>query len=180
MFNQSLKKAALEIHGNAVERYNQSYEEMRKSCDALYNVRERALGEIVEVEVLINSIANKPKEFDKRLGEIKEHVLQFHQTKKYADAAYKEAIKSGAGILSGIAVGGVIATAAPSAAMSIATTFGTATTGRAISTLSGVAAKKAALGWIGRMSGGIATKGVVVGSGLASGKALLAWAGPIG
>ena len=83
MFNSSLKKDALEIHQNAVDRYNDSYDSMRDACDALYNVRERALGGIVAVEVLVSTIANKPKEFDKQLGEIKEHVLKFHQTKEY-------------------------------------------------------------------------------------------------
>lgn len=121
MFNSSLKKDALEIHKNAVGRYNDSYEKMRIACDDLYNVRERALGGIAAVEVLISTIANKPKEFDKQLGEIKQHILKFHQTKEYADEAYKEAAKSGIGILSGVSAGGAIATAAPSVAMSIAT-----------------------------------------------------------
>ena len=180
MFNSSLKKDALEIHQNAVDRYNDSYDNMRNACDALYNVRERALGGIVAVEVLVSTIANKPKEFDKQLGEIKEHVLKFHQTKEYADKAYKEAAKSGIGILSGVAAGGAIATAAPSVAMSIATTFGTASTGTAISTLSGAAAQKAAVAWLGRVTGGIATKGIVTGAGMGAGQAFLALAGPIG
>ena len=180
MFNSSLKKEALEIHKNAVDRYNDSYKKMRIACDELYNVRERALGGIAAVEVLVSTIANKPKEFDKQLGEIKQHILKFHQTKEYADEAYKEAAKSGVGILSGVAAGGAIATAAPSVAMSIATTFGTASTGTAISTLSGAAAQKAALAWLGRVTGGIATKGVVAGAGMASGQAFLALAGPIG
>lgn len=180
MFNSSLKKDALEIHKNAVDRYNDSYEKMRTACNDLYNVRERALGGIVAVEVLVSTIANKPKEFDKQLGEIKQHILKFHQTKEYADQAYKEAAKSGVGILSGVAAGGAIVTAAPSVAMSIATTFGTASTGTAISTLSGAAAQKAALAWLGRVTGGIATKGVVAGAGMASGQAFLALAGPIG
>lgn len=180
MFNSSLKKDALEIHKNAVDRYNDSYKKMRIACDELYNVRERALGGIAAVEVLVSTIANKPKEFDKQLGEIKQHILKFHQTKEYADEAYKEAAKSGVGILSGVAAGGAIATAAPSVAMSVATTFGTASTGTAISTLSGAAAQKAALAWLGRVTGGIATKGVVAGAGMASGQAFLALAGPIG
>lgn len=180
MFNSSLKKDALEIHKNAVNRYNDSHEKMCKACDALYQVRERSLGAIVAVEVLVSSIANRPKEFDKTLGEIKQHILKFHQTKEYADRAYGEAVKSGVSILSGIAAGGAIATAAPSVAMSIATTFGTASTGTAISALSGAAAEKAALAWIGRMTAGIATKGTVAGAGMVSGQAFLALAGPIG
>lgn len=180
MFNSSLKNDALEIHQNAVDRYNSSYENLRNACDALYSVRELALGKILLVEVLVSSIANKPKEFDKQMGEIKQHILRFHQTKEYAAEAYKEAAKSGVSILSGIAAGGAVAAAAPSIAMSIATTFGTASTGTAISALSGAAAQKAAVAWLGRVTAGIATKGVVTGAGMAAGQAFLALAGPIG
>lgn len=180
MFNASLKKDALTVHQNAVDRYNASYDAMRDACDSLYQSRECALLNITRIELLVSSIANKPKEFDKQLGEIKQHVLDFHQTKEYADKAYREAIKSGVSILSGVAAGGAIATAAPTVAMSIATTFGTASTGTAISALSGAAAQKAALAWIGRVTGGIATKGVVTGAGMLSGQAFLALAGPIG
>ena len=63
---------------------------------------------------------------------------------------------------------------APSAAMWIATTFGTASTGTAISALSGAAATKAALAWLG---GGALSSG---GGGMAAGSAFLAMAGPIG
>lgn len=180
MFNHSLKTGALEIHKNAVSRYNDSHEKMCTACEDLFHVREHALGKIAAVEALVGTIANKPKAFDKQLGEVRQHVLKFHQTKEYADKAYKEAAKSGFNILSGVAAGGAIATAAPPIAMSIATTFGTASTGVAISTLKGAAAKKAAMAWIGRKSGGIATKGIINGAGMASGQAFLALAGPIG
>lgn len=58
--------------------------------------------------------------------------------------------------------------------MWVATTFGTASTGTAISTLSGAAATNAALAWLG---GGAAAAG---GGGMASGTAFLAIAGPVG
>ena len=63
---------------------------------------------------------------------------------------------------------------APTAAMWIATTFGTASTGTAISALTGAAAESAALAWLG---GGALTAG---GGGIAAGNALLAMAGPVG
>lgn len=56
----------------------------------------------------------------------------------------------------------------------MATTFGTASTGTAISALSGAAATKAALAWLG---GGALAAG---GGGMAAGNALLALAGPLG
>lgn len=180
MFNKSLRKDALAVHQNTVDRYNSSYDQMRKACDELYSVRESAVEDITTVEEIVNSIANRPKEFDKHLGDIKQYVAQFRKTQEYAKEAYKEAVKSGVGIFAGVATGGAIATATPKVAMSIATTFGRATTGRAISTLSGDAAQRAALGWIGRHTGGIATKGIITGSGLASGKAFLTLLGGIG
>jgi hypothetical protein len=180
MFNSSLKKDAIEVHKNAVNRYNQSHHEMQSACDTLYRTRELALTKILSAEALVNSIANRPKEFDKQMGDVKQHLLTFHQTKDFAAETYKEAVRSGVSILSGVAAGGAIATAAPSVAMSIATTFGTASTGTAISSLSGAAAQKAALAWIGRVTGGIATKVIVTGAGMASGQAFLALAGPIG
>ena len=62
----------------------------------------------------------------------------------------------------------------PTAAMAIATTFGTASTGTAIATLSGAAATNAALAWLG---GGTLLAG---GGGMAAGEAFLAMAGPVG
>jgi hypothetical protein len=74
----------------------------------------------------------------------------------------------------GIAGGAAVASMAPSVAMWVATTFGTASTGTAISALHGAVATKAALAWLG---GGALTAG---GGGIAAGKALLALAGPVG
>jgi len=62
----------------------------------------------------------------------------------------------------------------PTVAMAVATTFGTASTGTAISALSGAAAANAALAWLG---GGALAAG---GGGMAAGNALLALAGPVG
>jgi hypothetical protein len=58
--------------------------------------------------------------------------------------------------------------------MAVATTFGVASTGTAISALSGAAATNAALAWLG---GGALAAG---GSGIAGGSAFLALAGPVG
>ncbi len=66
--------------------------------------------------------------------------------------------------------GAGIAVLGPTAAMAVATTFGTASTGTAIATLSGAAATNAALAWLG---GGALAVG---GGGMAAGKAFLAMA----
>lgn len=73
-----------------------------------------------------------------------------------------------------MAAGVGVATLAPTAAMVVAITFGVASTGTAIVSLSGAAATNAALAWLG---GGALTAG---GAGMAGGQALLALAGPIG
>lgn len=90
--------------------------------------------------------------------------------------AYNASVQAGINIAGGAAAGLGVASMAPTALMSIATTFGTASTGTAISTLSGCVAQKAALAWIGRTFAGFAAEG----AGMAAGQAFLALAGPIG
>lgn len=68
-----------------------------------------------------------------------------------------------------VGVGTAIGVGGQTAAMSIATTFGTASTGTAISTLSGAAATNAATAWLGGGAlaaggGGMATGSLVLGA----------------
>lgn len=176
MFNSSLKKEAIRIHDQTLERYNASHERMSKSCEKLYEARTVAVETIGFVEKVINSIANTPKEFDTKLGEIEKELNEFRATEEYARDAYAASIKAGVNIVGGAAAGIGVAAMAPTALMSIATTFGTASTGTAISALSGAAAQKAAVAWIGRTFAGFAVEG----AGMAAGNAFLALAGPIG
>ncbi len=176
MFNNSLKKEAIRIHDQALERYNSSRDEMSNKCESLYMERTDAIDSILFVEKVINSIANTPKEFDTKLGEIKKELDSFKETEEYANKAYAASVKAGVGIVGSAAVGVGVAAMAPTALMGIATTFGTASTGTAISALSGAAAKKAAVAWIGRTFANFAVEG----AGMAAGNAFLALAGPIG
>ncbi len=176
MFNTSLKKEAIRIHDQALERYNAAHERMSKSCEKLYETRTCAVEIIGFVEKVINSIANTPKEFDTKLGEIEKELNEFRATEEYARDAYAASVKAGVNIVGGAAAGIGVAAMAPTALMSIATTFGTASTGTAISALSGAAAQKAAVAWIGRTFAGFAVEG----AGMAAGNAFLALAGPIG
>lgn len=177
MFNSSLKKEALRIHEEMLKEYNCSYEAMKKSCDQLYSVRGKAVELIKLVQRVINSIANTPKEFDTELGKIGKELLKFNETEEYAKKAYNASLKAGVDIAGGATAGIGIASMAPTVMMSIATTFGTASTGTAISALSGAAAQKAAVAWIGRTFAGFVVK---EGAGMAVGEAFLALAGPIG
>lgn len=177
MFNSTLKKEALRIHDETLKRYNASYEKMGAACQELYTVRRDSVELIELIGRVINSIANTPKEFDTQMGKVGKELTKFKETEEYAQEAYIASLKAGVNIVGGAAAGMGVAAMAPTALMSIATTFGTASTGTAISALSGAAAQKAALAWIGRTFAGFAVK---EGAGMAAGQAFLALAGPIG
>lgn len=168
------KKDALEIHERAVTKYNAAFEEMEALGGKLYQKRQDSVTLICEIERLINSIANSPKEFQTKIAAIQAEREKFRATQAYANEALGAAVGSGFGVAAGVAGGAAVASLAPSAAMWVATTFGTASTGTAISTLHGAIATKAALAWLG---GGALSAG---GAGVAGGQALLALAGPIG
>lgn len=159
---------------DAINIYNNQYEQMNGEGINLYHQRDKAVDLINYVEGLINSIANHPKHFDTDLKEIDEIKLSFTTAdqfvKKELEAAKKGAIDAGVGVTAGAGVAAIT----PTVAMWVATTFGTASTGTAISALSGAAATNAALAWLG---GGALSAG---GLGMAGGQALLALAGPVG
>lgn len=173
LFNGS-KKEALAIHQKAIDKYNGIVKEVQSNGKKLYDTRKESIVYIEICENLINGIANSPKDFDAKLVKIQADVIEFRDTEKYAEEAYQSAIKSGVGVAAGVGVGAMIATMAPTTAMWVATTFGTASTGTAIASLSGAVATKAALAWLG---GGALAAG---GAGVAGGQALLALAGPVG
>lgn len=160
-----------------VNSYNESYKAMSHVCKRLYETRTDSVKTIQMIQTVINSIANTPKEFATTFGQVEKELANFKETERYAQEAYDASVKAGVNIAGGMAAGIGIASMAPTAMMSIATTFGTATTGTAISALSGAAAQKAAYAWLGRTFAGFAVK---QGAGMAAGQAFLALAGPIG
>lgn len=174
MLNIGTKKEALKIHEAAVKKYNDTHSQMTKSCEALYLRRKESVAIIEDIEALINSIANSPKDFSTTMSSVATERLLFRQTEEYAKEAYRAAIKAEGGAAAAVAGGTALAALGPSAAMWVATTFGTASTGTAISALHGIAATNAALAWLG---GGTTAAGA---AGIAGGKALLALSGPIG
>ncbi len=174
MLYSNSKKQAIEILKKAHEKYNYTQKKFNEMGEDLYRERQRATELISDIEFLINSIAKTPKEFEILIEKIHSELTDFKQAEDYAREAYETALKTGSGLVGGVAAGGAIAAMAPTAAMWVATTFGTASTGTAISSLSGAVATKAALAWLG---GGALSAG---GAGAAGGQALLALAGPIG
>lgn len=121
-----------------------------------------------------DAIRNVPDDKRAKLVEIKKESLVWKQQVDKIQADYDNAMSKAkaSGAIGSAGIG--LATLGPTAAMGIATTFGVASTGTAISALSGAAATNAALAWLG---GGAIAAG---GGGVAAGNALLALAGPVG
>lgn len=142
----------------------------------LFNIRRDSSNSVIpQVETYINTLANTPKEFDRTFAEYRAEFKVFNEIiAEIETEAKKVELKAGTGAAAGIATGVGFAAFAPSIAMAVATTFGTASTGTAISALWGVAATNAALAWLG---GGALAVG---GGGMVAGEAFLALAGPVG
>ena len=174
MFNSDLKKHAVDALERAGRVYNSQYDGMINHIENLHNKRIFSRNLLIDVEDYISRLANKPKEYEKKISEIHVRRIQFDNEienfKREACNADDLGGLAGAGALAGAGV----AAMGPAAAMAIATTFGTASTGAAISTLTGAAATKAALAWLG---GGALSAG---GAGMAGGQALLKLFGPVG
>lgn len=165
---------------NVVADYNAARSEAKNSAMELN--RELALGaELIEDAVdLINSIARSSKSIESGGGVefvLKEAANSDSESDKVGSIPRQTRRNmqtsiaiAGAGTTSGLAVKHL----APRAAMWAARTFGNASTGTAISSLSGAAMESASLAWIG---GGALSAG---GGGMAAGSAVLGLAGPLG
>ncbi|WP_262122522.1 hypothetical protein [Anaerococcus sp. Marseille-Q5996] len=132
------------------------YESLTKIQDSFDNIRN------VPSDIL------KYKNFEKAKSDWIKQAENIE--KEYNNTLVKNTRAAAAGAGLGISV----VTLGPTAAMGVATTFGLASTGTAISALSGAAATNAALAWLG---GGALVAG---GGGMAAGNAFLAMAGPAG
>ncbi|WP_234711542.1 hypothetical protein [Mycolicibacterium llatzerense] len=161
-------------YAEAIAEYNAAFVAMNDKGQSVLRQRERSTDLVELVELLVNSIANTPKSFEADFDEIDVHKEQFLDAEEFARKDLEAARVSAASAGVGVTAGAAVASVAPTAAIWVATTFGTASTGTAISTLSGAVATKAALAWLG---GGTVAAG---GGGTAAGSALLALAGPIG
>lgn len=130
---------------------------------------------LTTIQTLFDKIRNIPSDKAIEYQELKKIRLGWkNQVDKIEDDYNKAQNLNVGGGAAGTSLGVGLATLGPTAAMGIATTFGVASTGTAISALSGAAATNAALAWLG---GGALAAG---GGGMAAGDALLALAGPVG
>ena len=176
MLNGDLKDKAISRLETAKKKYEEASELTATASEALFNIRHYCSNRLIhQIESYFNQISNKPNELDKDFVILK---TAFQNFESLVDDLRKEArdneVKAGGSAFAGVGAAAGFAMFAPSAAMGIATTFGTASTGAAISTLGGAAATNAALAWLG---GGAIVAG---GGGMSAGSALLALAGPIG
>lgn len=166
LLNKELNKAE--------KKYDEEYKLTSSKGETLFKERQETVQLISNVERLINSIAFHPKAFVIDFEEIKIEKQNFQGVIEFAKEQSENLERGSKLIGAGLTAGSFVASTAPTAAMWVATTFGTASTGTAISALSGAAASNAAIAWLG--GGALATGG----GGMAAGQALLALAGPIG
>lgn len=165
---KSRLKLAQEQAESAIKKTNDKIGELGTHTSQLYN-------ELNILQKLFDDIRNVPSEKRFEYEKLKKIRLNWKQQAEKIESDYKNAVAKNAGKgAAGVGAGIAVAALGPIAAMGIATTFGIASTGTAISTLSGAAATNAALAWLG---GGALAAG---GGGMAAGKAFLALAGPVG
>ncbi len=152
----------------ALQKTNDRIEELGGYAGTLYD-------RLNSIQVLIDNIRNVPNEKRFRYSKLKKIRLYWKQQAVKIEQDYKAAaIKNAGGGVAGAGAGVAVVALGPTTAMGIATTFGVASTGTAISALSGAAATNAALAWLG---GGALAAG---GGGMIAGEAFLALAGPVG
>lgn len=152
----------------AAKKTNKKINELGKYAGTLYSF-------LNEIQKVFNRIRNVSEEKRQKYEELKAISVHWKQQVEKIETEYKKTeMKTVGQGVAGIGAGMAVAALGPTAAMGIATTFGVASTGTAISTLGGAAATNAALAWLG---GGALAAG---GGGMAAGSAFLALAGPVG
>ena len=88
------KKEALTIHERAVSKYNLAFQKMERLGGRLYEKRCDCVTLLHEIEFLVNSIANRPKEFEKKISEVQAEQKKFQETEAYAAEAMEAAAAS--------------------------------------------------------------------------------------
>ena len=145
----------------AAKKTNQKINELGIHTSDLYAA-------LAGIQASFDCIRNVPEENRLTYEKLKAIRVKWKQQAENIELEYKKAeVKAAGQGAAGVGAGVAVVTLGPTAAMGIATTFGVASTGTAISALSGAAATNAALAWLG-------------GGGMAAGSAFLALAGPVG
>ncbi|MCT0011331.1 SHOCT domain-containing protein [Weissella cibaria] len=173
--NISAKKDAKAKLEKLVSDHNYETQRLTEEFVELRSEREQLVVYLRQVESIINAIKNTPERFNKDIQTLSLSLERYDKLLKEAENASADIQKgAGAGLAAGLATGGAVAAFGGTALTAVAMSIGTASTGAAISGLTGAAATNAALAWLG---GGAVAAG---GAGMAGGSALLALTGPIG
>ena len=152
----------------AINKTNETIEELGNHTSNLYD-------SLTSIQDSFDRIRNVPNDKKLQYEELKKIRLNWRLQAEKIEKDYQVAAVKNAGAgAAGASLGVAVVTMGPTVAMGVATTFGVASTGTAISALSGAAATNAALAWLG---GGALAVG---GGGMAAGEAFLALAGPVG
>lgn len=169
MFNDKLREKAVSDLEIANRQYVIVFKKTVKEMEELYRARQRAIISIKNTERYIISLANKPREFDTKMGDIRIRYIQFDnqidKIKKMEEDNIDESNNAGFWV-------GIGGTAVASTAVTM--TLGSTSAGTALASLSGIATTNAALAWLGGETM------VLGGAGIAGGQALLSFIGPIG
>lgn len=173
MFNETYKNEAVRDLERSNAQYMRVFKQTMNDTSRLLLSRRHAVKTIRSIEDYVDRLANKPRNYEVSLGRINFQYQNFEkklQQIKEMDEVERSRQCGSAGA-SCLLAGAAAAPLAPMTAMGTAMVFGTASTGTAISSLSGIAAVKASLAWLG---------GGAVAAGGAGGAAVLAAAGPVG
>lgn len=175
MFNSKVKKEAIAAYELEFKRHESEVNTIVKNSEKLQDSKEELKLVIEKCWTFLNSMKKKPVEVEIKIEKIRLEFKKFENTVLEIKSEFDKNFKTSAGVgAAGAAAGVGVAALGPSAAMAVAMTFGTASTGTAISALGGAAATNAALAWLG---GGAIVAG---GGGMTAGSTMLALAGPIG
>ena len=115
MFNNDYKNQALADHKSALDKYKRIFQSFVKKCEQLYKTRLNACSTVEIILDLINSIANKPKEFLTNIEEVTIENREFHETVEYQKNAEDSLKWSAFGTVAGVGVGTAIAALSTSA-----------------------------------------------------------------
>ncbi len=141
MLNSSARREEVQALQAVVAEHEALRQRTTAASEELFDQRNRVAEEvIVRVENYVKSFANSPRDFDKSIETYRVEAGRFNDRvqRLTVEAARSARIGSATGTAGAIAGVGVAALG-PSAALAVATTFGTASTGTAISALSGAA-----------------------------------------
>ncbi|WP_414839688.1 hypothetical protein [Carnobacterium sp. TMP28] len=163
------------LHYKTVEQYEIVVEEVNLIAQEIYENKQKLYHTILRCVNYYNLFRNTPDEISITIesteSSLKDFTFELQTLEKEIKKIDEKAIKSAAAVTGTGAVVGVLGA---NILMASATTFGVASTGTAISALSGAAATNAALAWLG---GGALVAG---GGGIGLGSLVVGLTGPIG